>query len=531
MKRLIGNLRMSVKLMLAPLIGTLFLVLLASVSYTGLSDQKQAIDELAKVRFKTYQNASQTMHQMAIVHKDVFKILGFADSGMDESKIQQLAGESLKALVQLKDFTAGVGQGAGLTTREQEFFLSSFKEIEEYEGAVNKVLQMATADVSMALTMMAPLEKRFLGLNQKLEDLLAYESDLSNQSLQRSLASYELTLKSFGGVLAGAILLSLLANFFMARLITAPVRQAMGVIKVIAEGDLTQDIGATFKDEIGQLARSVDSMRVKVAEAVGQSVEMSGTLSEASSRQAASIEETSSTLEEMAAMARQNSGNTVEATKLMAQAETVIRGADASMGELTGAMKEIAEASEQTRKIIKGIDEIAFQTNLLALNAAVEAARAGEAGAGFAVVADEVRNLAMRAAQSAKNTSELTEDIVVKVKKGEALVAKTYESFRAVTEKSSKVVKLIEEVASATHEQTTGMDQINKAVAELNAATQQNAASAEQLSAIMSMFKTEAAGGGGWDQAQPAETDPAPRGKAYLRGFFRLHGTRSTAAS
>jgi methyl-accepting chemotaxis protein len=481
---------MSIKLMLAPLIGTLFLVLLSGVSYMGLSDQKAAIDDLAAVRFRAYQTAARAAHLMAVAHKDVFKTIGFAEAGVGETKLREYSAACLHQLQQLRELAAEAANASELTAKERESFQASLKDIEEYEATVKKVLQMATADVSMALTMMIPLEKRFEGASRRMEDLLAHESELTRESHERSLANYGLTLKLFGGVLAAAVAISLLANVFLARIITGPIRRAMQVIHLIAEGDLTRDVGATSRDEIGRLALSVDTMRLKVAEAVGQSVEMSGSLSEASSRQAASIEETSSTLEQMAAMAKQNSGNTVDAKRLMTEAEAVIRGADASMNELTGAMKAIAEASEQTHNIIKGIDEIAFQTNLLALNAAVEAARAGEAGAGFAVVADEVRSLAMRAAESARNTSGLTEDIVVKIRNGESLVARTYQSFQAVTEKSSRVVKLIEQVATATQEQTTGMDQINKAVADLNAVTQQNAASAQELSAIMSMFKT-----------------------------------------
>ena len=161
------------------------------------------------------------------------------------------------------------------------------------------------------------------------------------------------------------------------------------------------------------------------------------------------------------------------------------------MGGLTKSMKDIAKASEQTQKIVKSIDEIAFQTNLLALNASVEAARAGEAGAGFAVVADEVRNLAMRATESAKGSSDLIGDIVEKVKNGESLVDITSAAFNQVTDSSNKVVELMSEIAAASTEQSQGVDQVNKAIAEMNISTQQTAGNAESLASVMSIFTTE----------------------------------------
>jgi methyl-accepting chemotaxis protein len=206
----------------------------------------------------------------------------------------------------------------------------------------------------------------------------------------------------------------------------------------------------------------------------------SQSLAEGSSQQAAAVEETSSSLEEMSSMTKQNAGNASEANTLMHNANVVVSRANDSMAELTHSMADISKASDETQKIIKTIDEIAFQTNLLALHAAVEAARAGEAGAGFAVVADEVRNLAMRAAESARNTAALIEGTVVKVKAGVDLVRKTNEAFSEVAANASKAGELVGEIAAASNEQAQGIEQINRAVTEMDQVIQRNAANAEE---------------------------------------------------
>jgi ABC-type transporter Mla subunit MlaD len=263
----------------------------------------------------------------------------------------------------------------------------------------------------------------------------------------------------------------------------------IGVSLALALGIL---ITRSITKPLRRIIEGLDEGAGQVASASGQVSSASQALAEGASEQAASIEETSSSLEEMSSMTKQNAENAGQANSLMDEAKQVVGTANASMNRLTESMGEISKASEETSKIIKTIDEIAFQTNLLALNAAVEAARAGEAGAGFAVVADEVRNLAMRAAEAAKNTGNLIEGTVKRVKDGSVLVKETNEIFQQVAASASKVAELVAEINAASNEQAQGIDQVNKAVAEMDKVVQQNAANAEESASASEEMNAQA---------------------------------------
>jgi hypothetical protein len=249
--------------------------------------------------------------------------------------------------------------------------------------------------------------------------------------------------------------------------------------------------GRRMSAPVADAAKGLSEVAVHVGAASTQIAENGSALAAGSSEQAASIEETSASLEQMAATTKQNSDSVRTVANLMRESDVLVRKAAQGTDAMSSAMREIKNASDETSKIIKTIDEIAFQTNLLALNAAVEAARAGEAGKGFAVVAEEVRNLAMRAAEAAKTTGGLIEQNVSRVTGGVQLVGSLQTSLNDVALSSAKVTGLVNDVATASEEQAKGIDQINIAINQMNTVTQQNAANAEESASAASELSSE----------------------------------------
>jgi len=491
MNKILRNLKLAKKLMIGPIAVSIFLLLLAGGTYHGLNSQRTAMDDIYNNRFQGYQNSSEISRTIANVQANLYKVVSWAGANYEVAKIDALGKEQKTSVEKTIAFVQNILKSAQITPEEKKLYEGTLAQLKAYQEPALGLLDVAAADVNGAALFMTMTDEKYLALGKTLSDLMALENRLSKENYEQSIQDSNRLMSIFAVVLVVVIVSAVAINLIMARLITRPVKESVEVIKKVAEGDLTQDIQVLSRDEIGELAESVNTMRKKMGQAVGQSMAISSVLSDSSSQQAASIEETSASLDEMASMTRRNADNTSEANTLMAAVREAIEQSNQAMTELTRSMTDIARASEETQKIIKNIDEVAFQTNLLALNAAVEAARAGEAGAGFAVVADEVRNLALRATDSAKNTANLIQDIVNKVRGGEKLVSVTNDAFSSVIGSSKKVQELMAEIAAASKEQSDGIHQINSAVADMNQVTQQNAANAEELASVMATFRVE----------------------------------------
>lgn len=267
----------------------------------------------------------------------------------------------------------------------------------------------------------------------------------------------------------------------------------IGLIIAIAIGILLAIfITAGITKPINVIINTLSSGANQVSSASEQLSGASQQLSEGASEQASSLEEISSSLEEMSSMTKQNADNANQADVLMGDTKSLVAQGKDAMSRLTSAIAEIKNSSDQTAKIIKNIDEIAFQTNLLALNAAVEAARAGEAGKGFAVVAEEVRSLAQRAAEAAKDTAALIEQAQKNSENGVNLAEENSKSMDTINEGAEKVAGLIAEIAAASKEQSQGIEQVNTAVAQLDQVTQSNAANAEESASAAEELSAQA---------------------------------------
>lgn len=349
--------------------------------------------------------------------------------------------------------------------------------------------QQALADLPVLVADAAKADQAVAELSQMKQTLMQRAADDAE-------SAFNSTRATLIAIVAASVALALGLGFLIARLICGPLAEAVRVLEAVSQGDFTERLAVNTQDEVGQMATSlnqaVDNMRqalIEVSQASDSVSSASQQLAAASEEvasgaqeQASSLEETASSLEEMTSTVKQNAENARQATQLAAGSRQAAEKGSEVVNAAVAAMGEINQASKRIADIIATIDEIAFQTNLLALNAAVEAARAGEQGRGFAVVASEVRNLAQRSASAAKEIRGLIQDSVKKVENGSELVNRSGQTLGEIVQSVKQVTGIIAEIAAASQEQATGIEQVNKAAMQVDQVTQTNSAQTEEMS-------------------------------------------------
>ncbi|ARP90926.1 methyl-accepting chemotaxis protein [Bordetella genomosp. 9] len=339
-----------------------------------------------------------------------------------------------------------------------------------------------------------------------IEDFSKYIKTSQTETAAQAKHNLDLALIAVAAAVGLAVILMILARVVFGRMVVRPLVEAGQHFDKIANGDLTQRVEVRSHNEIGtlyaalkrmqeSLTRTVAAVRRGVDEINVGSREISAGNTDLSSRteqQAASLEETAASMEELASTVKQNAENARQANQLAASASDVAERGGSAVAEVVNTMQEISGSSRKISEIVSVIDGIAFQTNILALNAAVEAARAGEQGKGFAVVAGEVRSLAQRSAQAAKEIKALIEDSVSKVGAGSQQVERAGATMQEIVASVKRVTDIMGEISAASEEQSSGIDQVNRAVSQMDEVTQQNAALVEEAAAAAGSLQEQA---------------------------------------
>lgn len=327
-----------------------------------------------------------------------------------------------------------------------------------------------------------------------------------DSAYQGEIDQYNLVVKLVALGMLACFFIAFVTYAFLNRMVLRPLREVGAHADRIASGDLTQRIHVDTNNEIGVLLEAMRRMQESLTHIVGtvrlgvdeinvgaREIYMGNTdLSERTEHQAVALQETAASMEQLADTLQQNNQHATEADRLVKGAADVAQKGGSAVTAVVGTMGEISDSSHKMAEIVGVIDGIAFQTNILALNAAVEAARAGEQGKGFAVVAGEVRSLAQRSAQAAREIKQLIEESLEKVSAGAQQASNAGAIMEDVVRSVNTVTTIMAEIATASHEQSDGINQVNAAVADMDGVTQQNAALVQEAAAAAGSLQDQA---------------------------------------
>ncbi|HHZ8844171.1 methyl-accepting chemotaxis protein [Enterobacter cloacae] len=374
-----------------------------------------------------------------------------------------------------------------------------------YHGALAELIQLLGAGKINAF-FDQPTQSYQDGFEKQYVNYLLQNDKLYQMAVENSNSSYSQAIWVLISVLIVVLVVIVAVWLGIKQALISPLTRLIDNIRHIASGDLVKRIEVEGANEMGELADSLRHMQGELVRTVGDvrnganaiysgasEIAMGNNdLSSRTEQQAASLEETAASMEQLTATVKQNAENARQASNLALSASETAQKGGKVVDNVVQTMRDIAGSSQKIADIISVIDGIAFQTNILALNAAVEAARAGEQGRGFAVVAGEVRNLAQRSAQAAREIKSLIEDSVGRVEVGSTLVESAGETMGEIVNAVTRVTDIMGEIASASDEQSRGIDQVGLAVAEMDRVTQQNASLVEESAAAAAALEEQA---------------------------------------
>ncbi|AEW72000.1 methyl-accepting chemotaxis protein I [Enterobacter ludwigii] len=374
-----------------------------------------------------------------------------------------------------------------------------------YHGALAELIQLLGAGKINAF-FDQPTQSYQDGFEKQYVNYLQQNDKLYQMAVENSNSSYSQAIWVLISVLIAVLVVIVAVWLGIKQALISPLTRLIDNIRHIASGDLVKRIEVQGANEMGELADSLRHMQGELVRTVGDvrnganaiysgasEIAMGNNdLSSRTEQQAASLEETAASMEQLTATVKQNAENARQASNLALSASETAQKGGKVVDNVVQTMRDIAGSSQKIADIISVIDGIAFQTNILALNAAVEAARAGEQGRGFAVVAGEVRNLAQRSAQAAREIKSLIEDSVGRVEVGSTLVESAGETMGEIVNAVTRVTDIMGEIASASDEQSRGIDQVGLAVAEMDRVTQQNASLVEESAAAAAALEEQA---------------------------------------
>ena len=423
-------------------------------------------------------------------------------SGATVAELMQVASTALK----LTEKNWAIYESLPRDPRQSE---AAFQEINRtydiYHGALAELIQLL-GDGKINAFFDQPTQSYQDGFEKTYINYMQQNDHLYDNAVADNNSSYSQAMWVLVCVLI-TVLAAIIAVWFGIKLtLISPMNRLIDSIRHIASGDLVKRIEVEGSNEIGQLAESLRHMQGELMNTVGDvrnganaiysgasEIAMGNNdLSSRTEQQAASLEETAASMEQLTATVKQNAENARQASHLALSASETAQKGGKVVDNVVQTMRDIASSSQKIADIISVIDGIAFQTNILALNAAVEAARAGEQGRGFAVVAGEVRNLAQRSAQAAREIKSLIEDSVSRVDVGSTLVESAGETMDEIVNAVTRVTDIMGEIASASDEQSRGIDQVGLAVAEMDRVTQQNASLVEESAAAAAALEEQA---------------------------------------